>query len=286
MDLTSLFSMDPHNITREFYWNVGGPHGFMRWGIYIFMFAAFFYLGYTIVKKVRIWRKGKAELRTDYPEKRIMAVIRYVFLQAKILKEGYAGIMHAAIFFGFVVLAIVTAIIVVQEDITGLFFNYHFIHGNFYLIWSLFGDIFGVVVLFGLGMAIFRRYISKPTRLDTKKTDTFALALITLIIITGFTNEAMRIAATGMLSFEKLASPFGYVLALGFDALFSNATLRSMHYINWWVHMLAAFSFIGLVASDKLGHIIVSSLNVYFMNLDNLKEETKYAMPIIDPAEF
>ena len=120
MDLTKLYSdvYSPTDIAREMYFNVGGPHGFMRWGIYIFMFAAFGYIAYTLVKRILIWRAGKPELRTDYPEKRIMAVIKYVFLQGKIVRETYAGIMHAALFFGFAELFIITMIIVAQEDFT------------------------------------------------------------------------------------------------------------------------------------------------------------------------
>jgi Fe-S oxidoreductase/nitrate reductase gamma subunit len=256
----------------------------MRWGIYIFMFAAVFYLIYTVVKRVRVWRKGKGELRTDYPEKRLWAVFKYVIMQAKILRESYAGIMHASLFFGFVVLFIVTLIIVVQEDVTALFFHTYFIHGNFYLIWSLVGDLFGLVVLLGLAMAIYRRYVVKPARLDTKATDTFALALITMIVITGFTNEAMRIAITGFPAFE-VWSPVGYVMAIPFSLL-GEDILRPMHYVNWWVHMIGAFAFIGLIASDKLGHVLISTLNVYYMNLKNEKAATKYTVPVIDPKEF
>jgi Fe-S oxidoreductase/nitrate reductase gamma subunit len=285
MSIASSFGIPATDVTREFYFNVGGPHGFMRWGVYIFMFAAVFYLIYTIVKKVQIWRQGKPELRTDFPEKRILVLIKYAFLQAKVLREKFPGIMHGAIFFGFVVLFIVTMIIVVQEDFTGLFFHYHFIHGDFYIIWSLFGDIFGVVVLIGLLMAFYRRYIVKPSRLDTKKIDTFALVLITIIILTGFFNEAIRIAITGFPVFEKVASPFGYALAMPFSLLGDKA-LVTTHYVNWWIHMLAAFSFIGLIASDKLGHILISFLNIYYGNLKNEDPKTKYVVPVINPAEF
>lgn len=285
MGISESFGMASTDVAREFYFNVGGGHGFMRWGIYIFMFIAVFYLFYAVIKRVKVWRQGKSQLRTDFPEKRIVAVIKYAFLQAKIIKETYAGIMHATIFFGFVVLFIVTMIIVVQEDLTGLFFHYHFIHGDFYIIWSLFGDVFGIVVLAGLIMAIYRRYYVKPTRLDTKATDTFALVLITFIVISGFLNESLRIAITDFPVFEKLASPFGYFFALPF-AYFSESVLRVTHYINWWLHMLAAFSFIGLIASDKLGHILVSFLNIYYGNMDNESAKTKYAMSIINPAEF
>ncbi len=284
MKFAGSYGVPLSEITRESFFNIGGPHGFMRWGIYIFMFIAFFYLAYTIVQRVRIWRQGKGELRTDYPEKRIVAVFKYVILQAKIFKESYAGIMHASFFFGFAVLFVVTMILMAQDDFTELFFHYRFIQGNFYLIWSLVGDLFGLVVLLGLIMATYRRYKAKPSRLDTKPIDTFAVVLIFVIIITGFTSEAMRIAISDFPKWE-VWSPVGYVLALPFS-LFGETSLRVMHQFSWWIHMLGAFTFIGLVGSDKLGHIMISSFNVYFGNLGNESPKTKYALPIIDPAEF
>ncbi|HNW30159.1 MAG TPA: respiratory nitrate reductase subunit gamma, partial [Spirochaetota bacterium] len=248
------------------------------------MFIAFFYLAYSVIQRVLIWRKGQPELRTDYPEKRILAVIKYVILQAKILRESFAGIMHASLFFGFVALAGVTFFIFVKDDFTELFFHWNFIIGNFYLIWSLVADLAGAVVLVGLGMAIYRRYVTKPTRLDTKPIDTFALVLISIIIVTGFTSEAMRIALSNFPEWE-VWSPFGYVLAY-FFSLFSDSTLRVMHQFSWWIHMLGAFIFIGLVGSDKLGHVVISSLNVYYGNIGNENPKTKFALNVIDPAVF
>ncbi len=284
MKFAGSYDLATTDITREFYFNVGGPHGFMRWGIYIFAALAVAYLVYSLVKRVRLWKMGREEVRTDRPMARIKAVIKYVFLQIKILREGYAGIMHASFFFGFLVLFIVTLIIVVQEDLTGLFFDYHFIHGNFYLIWSLFGDLFGLVVLFGVWMAFLRRYILKPSRLDERPTDAFALGLIFFIALTGFLNEAMRIAITGFPVFE-IWSPIGYSIAYLFAGV-SVPTLKDVHYVNWWLHMLSAFTFIALLASNKLGHILISILNIYYMNLDNENRDTKYRLPLINPEEF
>ncbi len=284
MKFAGSYGVPLEEIARESFFNIGGPHGFMRWGLYIFMFIAFFYLAYSVIQRVLIWRKGQPELRTDYPEKRILAVIKYVILQAKILRESFAGIMHASIFFGFVALAGVTFFIFVKDDFTELFFHWNFITGNFYLIWSLVGDLAGMVVLIGLIMAAYRRYVTKPTRLDTKPIDTFALVLIFVIIITGFTSEAMRIAISDFPAWE-VWSPFGYILAF-FFSIFSESTLRVMHQFSWWIHMLGAFIFIGLVGSDKLGHIMISSLNVYYGNINNESSMTKYALNVIDPAVF
>lgn len=284
MNFAGLYDMPATDIARQMYFNVGGSHGFMRWGIYIFMFAAFIYLGITLYRRIKIWRQGVGELRTDFPEKRIYAFFKYVIFQAKVLRESYAGIFHVSLFWGFIGLFIVTMIIVVQEDFTELFFHTKFIYGNFYLIWSLAGDLFGVIVLIGLSMAIYRRYKVKPSRLDTKMIDTFALVLITFIILTGFFNEAMRIAITDFPKFE-VWSPFGYTLAYAFSWI-GKPALETMHYINWWLHMLSAFSFIGLVGSDKLGHVAITMLNVYYQNLDNESEKTKYSMKPISPENF
>ncbi|MFC1669102.1 heterodisulfide reductase-related iron-sulfur binding cluster [Spirochaetota bacterium] len=284
MDLTGSYNIPVTEITREPFFNIGGPTGFMRWGIYIFAFITAIYIVYALVKKVKIWRKGKGELRTDYPEKRIMAVLKYVVFQAKVLKESYAGIMHASIFFGFVVLFVVTLTVMVEEDLTALFFHYHFINGSFYLIMSLIADFFGLIVLAGLIMALVRRYITRPSRLDTKSTDTFALVLLLFVVITGFTNEAWRIAISGMPEFEKW-SFFGYLLAIPFSYIGTGA-LKVMHYISWWVHMLSAFTAAGLICTGKLGHIMTSSLNVYYMNLNDLDPATKFTAPLIDPKEF
>lgn len=284
MDFTALYDLPASAIARESFFNIGGPHGFMRWGIYIFMAAAFIYLAYTVIMKVLVWRKGKEELRTDFPEKRIIAVFKYVVLQAKILKESYAGIMHASFFFGFAGLFICTLIIMINDDFTELFFHHKFLTGNVYLLWSLAADLLGGVVFVGLVMAIYRRYKMKPDRLDTKPTDTFALGIILLVVITGFTNEAMRIAMSGFPAFE-VWSPFGYVLAYAFGWM-GNSVLSVLHAGSWWVHMLLSFTIIAFIASDKLGHILISSLNVYFMNLNNENPETKNMVPIIDPAVF
>ncbi|HNV47508.1 MAG TPA: 4Fe-4S dicluster domain-containing protein, partial [Spirochaetota bacterium] len=284
MDLTTLYNLPAETITRLSFFNVGGPHGFMRWAIYLLMFIAFGYIIYTIYQRVKVWRVGKPELRTDFPEKRIMAVIKYVFLQGKIVREAYAGIMHAALFFGFVGLFIVTLLIMIQDDFTELFFHIKFLKGTPYLLWSLAGDLFGVVVIVGLVMAFYRRYKVKPSRLDTKPIDTFALVLIALIIFTGFMTEALRIAISAFPAFE-VWSPVGYAMAYLF-AWMSVPALETVHYLTWWVHVLGAFVFIGLVGSDKLGHILISSLNVYFQNLDNESAKTKFAMPVINPTEF
>ncbi len=271
-------------VTRELFFNVGGPHGFMRWGIYLFFFAALAYLVYSGRQRLRLWRAGGTELRTDHPGRRLLMVGRHVLLQAKIVRERYAGIMHAALFYGFLTLFGVTLVIFVEEDITAPLFGVTFLHGTFYLLWSLVADLGGVVLLLGVGMAAYRRYGVRPARLDSRPTDGVALLLLAFIAASGFAGEALRIAISGLPRFE-VYSPVGYLLAHLLVGT-SESTLRAVHATNWWLHMLASFLCIALMTTGKLGHILLSALNVYFGNLDNERPATKYAAAVIDPAEF
>ncbi|MBN1298363.1 MAG: 4Fe-4S dicluster domain-containing protein [Actinobacteria bacterium] len=284
MDFAAKYDLPSSLITRESFFNIGGPHGFMRWGIYIFFAITLVYLIYTLQKQIKVWRKGKEELRTDSIFKRVWMVIKYAGLQVKILKEAYAGIMHASIFFAFLGLILVTALIMIQDDFTELFFNIRYLEGNFYLLWSLFADICGAVLFIGLCIAIYRRYITKPSRLDTKKTDTFILLILLVIVLTGFITEALRIAITGFPAFE-VWSPFGYALAYAFTWI-NNSALSVIHAISWWIHMVLSFIFIALWATEKTGHILISTLNIFFANLENENPKTKYAMSVIPPEEF
>ena len=200
MDLAKLYS-DAYNasdITRESFFNIGGPHGFMRWGVYILMVIAFGYLAFTLIQRVRVWRQGKDELRTDYPEKRIWAVVKYVFLQLKIMRESYAGIMHAAFFFGFAGLFAVTMLIMIQDDFTELFFHYRFLTGNFYIYWSLFADLCGLVVLLGVSWPSGAVTRPGPRDLTRRRMDTFALVLITVISCYRFYHRSLPHCDVGL----------------------------------------------------------------------------------------
>lgn len=281
MSIEDLYNIPAADITRDFYFNVGRDPGFMRWGIFIFALLAILYLAVTIIKRVKIWRMGRGELRTDYPEKRILAVIKYVFLHKKILQEPASGIMHAALFYGMIALFLCSLLVFIQIYFTDLFYQTRFIIGNFYCYFSLFADLFGLVVLFGLSIALYRRFKTRPSRLDTKPIDTFALILILIVIMTGYSVEGLRIVISGLPDFE-IWSPVGYALAQPFSLL-STDVLEVTHYANWWIHMIAAFSFIGLVGTDKLGHIVISSLNVYYQNLNNESCDKKYRSPLLRP---
>src|SRR5262245_5271731 len=74
--------------------------------------AGFFAL--NVQRLVSYMRIGQADDRTDHPMERLVNVLRIGIMQSKIFRDPVAGTMHAAIFWGFMVLTAGTVEILIQ----------------------------------------------------------------------------------------------------------------------------------------------------------------------------
>jgi Fe-S oxidoreductase/nitrate reductase gamma subunit len=170
-----------------------------------------------------------------------------------------------------------TILIFVQEDITLLLFNWTFLHGSFYLIFSFILDLFGLLAVIGVILLAFRRYVLRPERLDNKTEDWIGLVFILLILVTGFLNEGLRIAITRP-DFERYSFVGWEVSMLFASSDAAQASLAPVHAVVWWVHVLLAFGFIGYLAYSRLLHLITSPLNQFFRSFAPAGE----VQPILD----
>jgi Fe-S oxidoreductase/nitrate reductase gamma subunit len=252
---------------RELYWNIGhNGFGFPQMLMYIFMLISIGFFIYGYYKRYQIWRLGQPENRFDHVGDRVKSVFIFGIAQLRILREAFPGMMHAGFFWGFIIFAIGTFLVALDADLGTRVFQ-----GGLYIIISLLMDIFGLLSIIGVCMALYRRYVVKPDRLDNVSDDLYSLLLILGILITGFLLEAIRIAATN----DPWAawSPVGYTLS---KVLSPNLGL---HKGIWYVHMLLAFAFIGYLPFSKLHHIITATLNIYFRSL---KQDAAVAMTPIN----
>ncbi len=222
----------------------------------------------SIYRRYRLWHLGKAENRTQGICKRIAAFINAILLDGfghrRFLREPYPGIMHFLIFAGCGILLLGAAIDFITHT-AGLHLT-----GSPYLWFSLILDIGGIAVLVGTLMAIIRRYIIKPERLNTILDDSVVLSLIIVIVLTGFVIEGLRLAVTEFVEHPDWAvwSPGGYVFAKAFGSLDSDS-LKIWHVSLWWLHsvlVIGAILYVSLVFS-KLQHIVISPLNAFFRTL-------------------
>ncbi len=184
-------------VGREILWNAGSVG---QWITYVFMVVTFVLLFLGIKKRYAMWKIGKPEPInfTKTAGARIGYFIKSGIFHSTILRAGesFPGWMHFFIFWGFLVLTIGTALVALQADFTDLLFNYKFLTGNFYL-WSFFLDLAGLIAVIGILMAMYRRYVAKPERINDNRPDDFiCLIWILVVLVSGFLVEAARIAAT------------------------------------------------------------------------------------------
>ncbi len=124
---------------------------------------------------------------------RIRNLFNNAILQKRVFEKIYPGIMHALIFWGVTIQIIGTAINLMQMALFIPFVELPFPRGTAYLIYELLMDLAGIAILIGVTMAVFRRFVIRPKSLPTRWDDIYALILLAVIPIIGFTLEASRI---------------------------------------------------------------------------------------------
>ena len=266
--------VNPQEVTRHVYWNVPLVFKIL---VYVGGLGAIALAAWAVYKRVQLWKKGKEENRKDNLKDRVVFAAKSVFLHTRILKDRYPGIMHLAIFWGFLVLLVGTIIVAIESDVPFV----HFYYGGFYLIVSLLLDIAGLVLLVGVCMAIYRRVKEKPERLKPEKAeDNIIVYFLLAVVVTGFLTEAVRIAAQGFPRFE-LYSLVGFLLAIPLNLVGINGPLA--HRVLWFIHMACSFAFIAYVGYSKLIHIVVTPANIVFK--DNRSYGVVDPIPDMEEAE-
>ncbi len=243
------------NVTRELYWNIQG-----EWLIYPLFLLSLAIFGYGVYKRYSLWRLGQPANRNDRMWARLKSVFDYILTHRKILRERQPGVMHLLIFWGMVFLFLGTVVVGLKADM-----GIDIMYGGFYLYFeSLALNLFGLGALVGLGIALYRRYLRKTDGLDNQFDDGVILILLTVIIITGFVLQGIRIVATH----DQWAawSPLGNLIGQLFAGM-SPAGLSITHRILWWFHLALAFGFIAYLPYSKLFHIALSPVNIYFRSL-------------------
>ena len=134
----------------------------------------------------------------------IKVFILDVVFQKRILKEDFLRwAMHMLIYTGFMLLLLMHAL---DEHITAsLFSEYYSTLNPFFFL----RNFFSMMVIAGLTIAIYRRFILKVPRLKTNSMDYYAIIILTVIMISGFFLEATKI--TSISDFERMVEEFSDV---------------------------------------------------------------------------
>ncbi len=149
---------------RDNYWNI--PI-WLRVVMFAFMAVSLFIMALGLRERSRLWRKGEPAVGFDRLGARLARTLRYAVAQTRIAREAYPAVMHFSIFGAMALLFIGTVLATIDADIFELLLDAKLLKGNFYLIYKLVLDLATLFGFIGLAMAVYRRYVVKPDRLNT-----------------------------------------------------------------------------------------------------------------------
>lgn len=242
--------------TREVLWNISHV-----WVMYVMFAVSLVVAGYGFYRRVALWRRGLPVDRFDHPVERLKLLLKHALEQRRTAREKYAAVFHTFIFYGFIILTVATTVVMLDYD-----FGLPIMRGAFYLYFQSFVvDVFGALVLIGVGVATIRRLVLKPKKLVYTDEALQILAAIFLIALTGFLIEGWRIAATN--DPWGAWSPFGNLVAQASQSLMSVETMKTAHLVTWWLHAALIFGFIAWAPYTKMIHVVTGPLNIYTARL-------------------
>ena len=111
-------------------------------------------------------------------------------LQVRILRQDFLRwLMHMCIYVGFMLLLLMHAL---ENFISEPLFTDYYSTVNPFMFLR---DVFGAMVIIGIGIAIFRRFILKVPRLKTNAMDHYAIIILAVIMLSGVFLEGVKITS-------------------------------------------------------------------------------------------
>ena len=209
---------------------------------------------YGIYGHVRLWSVGKKEERGRSFGEGIWSAVRYGVVQKYFFRESYPGIMHLFIVVGFCIPLAVVIITQCPIVLLPLTFGTYF---------SCALDIIGLCALIGCLLAMVRRYVLRPDRLDNTPDDAVALILVSVLFLLGFVIEGFRIGITNPPN--ALWTPVGLLASkiLSAIGLMGERSAPFLHHLTWRVHFFLVLGLVAYLPYSKLFHLVSSTLNIF-----------------------
>jgi Fe-S oxidoreductase/nitrate reductase gamma subunit len=228
--------------------------------------AALGFFAYNAQRLVRYLATGFAENRTDQAWTRLRNVLVIGIGQSKILRDPFAGILHASVFWGFVVLTI-GSIEILARGVFPAFGFERILPSPIYGLFLLSQELFAGLVLAAVAVLLYRRLVIKPRRLQGDKVHSgdavFILSMIAALMITLFISSMFdRVAGPRpSMAFQPITG----TLAMALSGV-STSTAAAIAAASTWVHALLLLVFLNYLPYSKHLHVITSLPNTFFSN--------------------
>jgi len=266
-------------------------------------------VGWLVFRRINIIkntiRLGRAEDRSDQPGKRFSTMIRIAFGQKKMFDRPLIGILHFAVYAGFLLIN-VEVLEIVLDGLLGRHRLFAPLLGSSYRFLIGFFEFLAIAVLLACIIFLARRTLTKTERLqpshhremngwpalDGKVILIFEIVLMIAILTMNTADSVLQdmgsahYTVTGDFTFSRFLKP----LFTGWN----ETALIIYERAAWWVHILGIFAFAVYVTYSKHLHIILAFPNTYFArlipkgemhNMPEITKEVKIMLGLDSPAE-
>ena len=225
-----------------------------------FTFNAWRLIGYLRVGRLD-------DIRWNDIPARLGNLVRIGLFQQKIFRDSIAGPMHAAIFWGFLILGAGTTEMILEGIIPHFTFA-DYLPGWLYRFYAINQDVWGGLVLIAVSFALFRRLTKRVQRLlgaETHQNDPLLiLSWIAALMITMFFASAfLQIMEPGT---PQVMRPISAQLAATLGALGVSADASMLgvaHQLTWWAHAFLVLGFLNYLPYSKHLHVVASLPNTF-----------------------
>ena len=232
-------------------------------GITLLLAAAFAGFAGLAARKLLLLAHLQPEVRWDRPWERLRSVMVNGLLQSRMVRgEWRPGLMHAAIFLGFLSLLVrkLQLIAIGYDESAAL-------PGLAGGLFAAFKDGVEVIVLAACGYALYRRFVVRPRRLERNHEALLVLGLIVAIMVTDFAFDGFRFALLSAgepaIAHERDFAFIGGALASAFSGL-APGTLDAGYRLAYWGQMVVVLSFLVILPLGEHFHIVTALPALYF----------------------
>ncbi|MDD0852418.1 (Fe-S)-binding protein [Halobacteriovorax sp. GB3] len=249
------FECTPGDTCREIMMHI--PQSF-KVAMYVLLFLSMGIMIKGLYDKLLFITSGEGfkGIKKLLPEKlNWSSFMKTAFLTGKVPRFKEVAVFHGLIFWGFIILWIATDVVAIHYDTPLKIF-----HGPVYIVVSFAADIAGLMVLLGLSLAYYRRYVKRPDYLTATKPkqEMFMYAMLASLVIIGYLIEGVRIFLAGMPVGEQTWSPVGWAIARVFENLGLSIETWAMIYKGmWFYHMANTMVFVASIGLTKFSHIFM-----------------------------
>lgn len=258
----------------------------------LFAIALIFGIGYfirNIKKLVRNIKLGREANISDNESERWKNMAIIAFGQSKMVRRPIAGLLHAIVYVGFIIINIEVLEIIIDglfgthRIFSGIGPTYGFLIGSFEILAIL---VFISVVAFWIRRNILRLrrfWASEMTnwpKNDANNILYFEMVLMVLFLVMNATDSPFQELNNGNIISQHIASWFSGV---------SKGSLHVVERTSWWLHILGILVFLNYLYFSKHLHILLAFPNTYYGKIrpkgqfDNLQSVTNEVKLMMDP---